>query len=210
MNGAQINQTDACQARNGIVHVMESVIPLSDQTIAEVLSSQDRFSIFSDLLNVSGAVRYLQRNGKSRTVFAPTDDAFDKLPSGALECLLEEDNRKSLKQFIYIHITYPTEYSSTLSQRSHVQTFTSRPNYWLVITAEGDSISVTRDKITIQELDIPASNGVIHAIPEPIVAIDFEKLCPDIFVSTTEPPIVTTPELPEIIASVLNSEAKDV
>lgn len=168
---------------------MDSVIPLSDQTIAEVLDSQDRFSIFSDLLNVSGVVVHLQRNGKSRTVFAPTNDAFDKLPAGALECLLRDDNKKSLKQFVYIHIVYPTEYSSTLSQREHVQTFTYRPKYGLVVTAEGDSISVTRDMITIEELDIPASNGVIHAIPEPIVAIDFEKLCPDIVTSTTEPPV---------------------
>lgn len=190
---------------------MDSVIPLSDQTIAEVLDSQDRFSIFSGLLNASGAVRYLQKNGKSRTVFAPTNDAFNKLPAGALECLRRDSNSKSLKQFIYIHITYPTEYSSTLSQRSHVQTFTSRPNYWLVITAEGETISVTRDKITIEELDIPASNGVIHALPEAIVAIDFEKLCPDIVAITTEPPVSTSPG--DVIVdpgNVLNVEGQDM
>ena len=189
------------------MHVMDSVIPLSDQTIAEVLDSQDRFSTFYDLLNISGAISYLEKNGKSRTVFAPTNEALDKLPSGALECLLRDGNKKSLRQFVYIHIVYPTEYSSTLSQRSHVRTFTSRPNYWLVITAEGESISVTRDMITIEELDIPASNGVIHAIPEAIVAIDFEELCPDIVVSpTTEPPVVTGPG----IINVLNAEGQDM
>ena len=185
---------------------MDSIIPLSDQTIAEVLDSQDRFSIYSNLLNVSDTVGYLQKNRISRTVFAPTNEAFDKLPSGALECLLRDSNEKSLQQFVYIHISYPTEYSSTLSQRSHVQTFTSRPNYWLVVTTKGESISVTRDMITIEELDIPAINGVIHTIPEPIVAIDFEKLCPDIAVSPTEPPIATAPG----IINVLDREGQDM
>ena len=191
------------------MHVMDSVIPLSNQTIAKVLGSQDRFSTFFNLVNASGAIRYLEKNGKSRTVFAPTNEALNKLPSGALECLLRDgkENKKSLRQFVYIHVIYPTEYSSTLSQRNHVQTFTSRPNYWLVITAEGESISVTRDMITIEELDIPASNGVIHAIPEAIVAIDFEELCPDIVVSpTTEPPVVTDPD----IINVLNAEGQDM
>ena len=206
MNGALLKETPVCQARNGIVHYMDSIIPLSDQTIAEVLDSQDRFSIYSNLLNVSDTVGYLQKNRISRTVFAPTNEAFDKLPSGALECLLRDSNEKSLRQFVYIHISYPTEYSSTLSQRSHVQTFTSHPNYWLVVTTEGESISVTRDMITIEELDIPASNGVIHTIPEPIVAIDFEKLCPDIAVSPTEPPIATAPG----IINVLDREGQDM
>ena len=172
------------------MHILDSLIPLSDQTIAEVLRSQsDRFSTFSDLLDKAEITQFLDRNGKSRTVLAPTNDALDKLPSGALECLCQEDNRRSLNQFVLIHISYPTEYNSTLSQRSHIQTFTSRPNYWLIITAEDDSTSVTREKITIEELDIPASNGVIHALPEAVVAIDFEKLnCPDVPEPTTPPP----------------------
>ena len=194
---------------------MDSVIPLSDQTIAKVLDSQDRFSTFSNLLNVSGAVGQLQKNGKSRTVFAPTNAALEKLPSGALECLRRDSNKKKLQKFVYIHISYPTEYSSTLSQRKHIQTFTYRPNYWLVVTAEGESISLTRDMITIEELDIPASNGVIHAIPEPIVAIDFEKLCPDIVSSTTEPPVVVSSTEPPVVTgpgviNVVNAEGQDM
>ena len=193
LNGANITQADACQAMNGIVHGLSSVIPLSDQNIVEVLNSQSsRFSTFSTLLNESGVAKHLKKDRKSRTVFAPTNEALDELPSGAVECLLREENIKSLKQFVLIHVGYPTEYSSTLSQRSHFQTFTSRPNYWLVITAEGGSISVTRDEITIEEADIPASNGVIHVLPEAIVAVDFEKLCPGISESTDAPPATTT------------------
>ena len=186
------------------------MIPLSDQNIVEVLNSQsDRFSIFSSLLTESELASLLEKDRKSRTLFAPTNEALNKLPSGAVECLLRDENSKSLKQFVLIHVAYPTEYSSTLSQRSHIQTFTSRPNYWLVITADGDSISVTRDEITIQEADIPASNGVVHVLPEAIVAVDFEKLCPGLGDRTDAPATTTIPEVVDP-GNVLNAEAKDM
>ena len=211
LNGANVTQPDVCQARNGIVHGLSSVIPLSDLNIVEVLNSQSsRFSTFFNLLEESGVASLLKKDYKSRTVFAPTNEALDQLPSGAVECLLQEENSKSLKQFVLIHVGYPTEYSSTLSQRSHIQTFTSRPNYWLIITAEGGSISVTRDKITIEEADIPATNGVIHVLPEAIVTVDFEKLCPGIGGSTAPPPATTTQEAPEVIIDPTTEEAPEV
>ena len=186
---------------------MDSVIPLSDQTIVEVLNAEpERFSTFSNLLEQSEIAPLLEKDGKSRTVFAPTNEAFNELPSGAVECLLREENRKRLEQFVLIHIAYPTEYSSTLSQRSHVQTFTSRPNYWLIVTAEEGTISLTSDLIAIEELDIPASNGVIHVLPEAIVPVEFEKICPDITV--TEPaPTTAPPEISGDGLDVLNAEA---
>ena len=194
------------------------MIPLSDETIADVLQSQSRFSIFSTLLNESNVIKFLDKNRKSRTVFAPTDAAFDKFPSGAVECLLRKENRKSLKQFVLIHIVSPTEYSSTLSQRSHVQTFTSFPNYWLVISTEGDTILVTRDQIPVEEADIPASNGVIHVLPDAILPFTFEELCPDIISTTPEPgvemttteAVTTPPSVPGVVPEVSNDEPIDM
>lgn len=194
------------------------MIPLSDETIADVLKSQSRFSIFSNLLNESNVIKFLDKNRKSRTVFAPTDAAFDKFPSGAVECLLRRENRKSLKQFVLIHIVSPTEYSSTLSQRSHVQTFTSFPNYWLVISTEGDTILVTRDQIPVEEADIPANNGVIHVLPDAILPFTFEELCPDIVSTTPEQPVdmttteavTTPPSVPGVVPEVSNDEPIDM
>ena len=193
------------------------MIPLSDQTITEVLTSQsDRFSSFSELLNKSEVAEYLSENRKSRTLFAPTNDALDKLPSGAVECLLREENRKSLEQFVLIHIAYPTEYNSTLSQRSHVSTLApvsvtksrSRYHYRLTVTAANGSVSVTKDQITIEEFDIPASNGVIHVLPEAIVPVDFDKLCPAIPTEAPSMPeeVATTTEAPEEGGDVLNTD----
>ena len=191
LNGVKIADANACKTRNGngIVHVMDSFIPLSANTIARVLESQpDRFSTFNRLLEGAGIMRYLRKAKKSRTVFAPTNEAFDELPSGAVECLLSRKNKQYLKNLVLIHIAAPAEYTSTLVERSRVPTFAW---YRLIISSDDNgTILVTRDQIPIQEADIPANNGVIHVLPNVIVppGIDFEKLCPT--VATTLPPIV--------------------
>ena len=157
---------------------MDSFIPLSEQTIIEVLHLQsDRFSTFSTLLDETDVTQHLRSNDISRTVLAPTNDAFDRLPQGTLECLRQDENHRYLRLFVLLHISYHTEYSSTLSQRRDIRTLSRRYN--LLVTVEDDSISLTRGKIMIEELDIPARNGVIHALPKPIVANEIANRCSD-------------------------------
>ena len=155
---------------------MDSVIPLSDQTIAQILrDSPDRFSTFYNLLNATGIAKRLDQSGKSRTLLAPTNEALETLP---LQCLLQDSpkHRKIREKLVTLHISSPAEYSSTLSQRSYIESFA---DYWLSIRAEDGLVNVTKKMITIQDFDIPASNGVIHVLPKPIlVGIDLEKLCP--------------------------------
>ena len=155
---------------------MSSFIPLSDKTIIEVLASQpDHFSTFSTLLDEAGIKQSLTLNDKSWTVLAPTNTAFEKLPEGALECMRREEHKSQLQLFVQVHISCSVEYSSTLSQRSRLPTLT---RFVLVVTAENGTISLTWGKIKIIELDIPARNGVVHALSEPIVPlIDFDRLC---------------------------------
>ena len=179
MNGAEIEDFNACQARNGVVHVVSSPIPQSTQTIAEILKDEPRFSMFLQLLNGANITMFLDvARGKSRTLLAPTDEAFNTLPDNAVECLLRPDNRRYLNQLVLIHISSPAEYSATLSQRSRLYTFNHR-YYLFVRTDENGNILVTNDRISLSEMDIPANNGVIHAIPEIILPpeVDFDKLC---------------------------------
>ena len=147
---------------------MTSPIPLSNETIIEVLRLQsDRFSDFSNLLDEVGLTQSLSSSGKSWTLLAPTNAAFSKLPEGTLDCLHRTENRGRLQQFILLHISSSVEYSSTLSQRCSLRT---RTYYSLLVTSKNDTVSLTRREIMIEELDIPARNGVIHVLPEPIVA----------------------------------------
>ncbi len=177
MNGAEVTQLNACQARNGIVHIVNSPIPQSSMTIAAILRQDSRFSSFLRLVDGANITAFLDvAKGKSRTLLAPTNDAFDKLPANAVECLLQAENSKYLSQLVLIHVSSPAEYTATLSQRSRLYTFNRR--YYLVVGVEGDDILVTKDLIALEESDIPANNGVIHALPEVIVPpeVDFDKL----------------------------------
>ncbi len=178
VNGAEIEEFNACQARNGVVHVVSSPIPQSTITIAQTLKDDPRFSVFLQLLEGANAIMFLDSaEGKSHTLFAPTDEAFEELPANAVECLLLPENSRYLREIVRIHLTSQVEYSSTLSQRSKIYTFT---HYYLSVrTDEQGNILITNDRIPLEEADITANNGVIHAIPEVIVSpkVDFDKLC---------------------------------
>ena len=179
---------DACQARNGIVHVVDSVIPSSNLTITEQLGQDSQFSIFKDLLNTSGISAYLNDGCKSRTVFAPTNNAFSQLRDGAVECLKMENNSWLLKSLVLVHISYPAEYTSSLCLRNRLATFLGPI---LMVQCINDTVHITRSEIPLAEgADRPARNGVFHAIDQVIVpnCIDFESMCPDIPETPTTPP----------------------
>ena len=117
--------------------------------------------------------------GKSRTVLAPSNTAFDKLSVDAVECLLRSENEHLLQQLVLIHIGSPAEYEVTLAQRSKFYTFNTR--YFLYVRVENGNVVITNSRIPFQEADIPANNGVIHVLPDVIVPpeVDFDKLnCP--------------------------------
>ena len=181
---------DACQAKNGIVHVVDSIVPASNLNIAEKLEQDSQFSIFKDLLDTSGISVFLNRSNP-RTVFAPTNAAFEQLPNGAVECLKMENNSRALNSLLLLHIAYPAEYTSSLCLRTALSTFLW-PIY-LRVQCINDTVHITRDEIPLEEgADCPARNGVVHAIDEVIVpdSINFESICP---VTPTTPPTTAPP-----------------
>lgn len=182
MNGFKIEEFNACQARNGVVHLVSGPIPQSNLTITETLENDPRFSTFLQLLEGAEIAALLDvTNGKSRTLLAPTNDAFNKLSQeNVTECLLQSENSKYLSQLVLLHIGYPAEYNVTLAQLSRFYTFNTR-YYLFVRTDELGNVLVTNDRIPLEEVDITANNGVIHAIPDVIVPpeVKFDEICAD-------------------------------
>ncbi len=197
MNGVRISQPNACQARNGVVHIIDDVLPFSSATINDVLTDQSsRFSTFQQLAEEAGIAELLDVLKKSRTVFAPTNDAFDNT---FVDCLLN-GTKKDLSTFVLIHISYPAEFTATLSERRYVPTFT----YWsLKVTSTDEGVSITKGNIPLDDTDIPARNGVIHAIPEIIQPFNdrqLERICPGITATmepATPPSVVETEVSPD-------------
>ena len=210
INGAEVNTSDACVAENGVVHTMRSIIPSSPDSIAELLAADPQFSDYVRLLDAANITQYLG-NGRntSRTVFAPTNEAFAKLPNGAVECLLRPDNKRYALKLVLLHITAPAQYTSSLALRNFIRTF--HPRFYLLVCVINGTIHLTRDSVPLEETDISARNGVIHSLDTVLLAdkIDYQELCPPgptppVPVQpsepgdTTQPQSSPSPELPEI------------
>ena len=101
--------------------------------------------------------------GENLTVFAPTDEAFAKLPSGTVENLLKPENKDQLAAILMYHVL-PRKLASNqmLSGPFHVRTLKASGDRTLAI-AKGAG-GVTIDDANVVKADIMADNGIIHVI----------------------------------------------
>lgn len=173
VDGVKVLNPDACVAANGIVHVINRFVPAASGSIASILRTRPKFGIFNALAQAAGITSYLEFMSP-KTVFAPTNDSF---PAGALECLKATRNRQALLNILLLHITWPAEYTSTLSLRRAIGT-SARLNL-LVESATNGTVYLTRNRIPIMEPDIQATNGVVHGLSRVIFGrIEYTKVCP--------------------------------
>lgn len=95
INEAQIIITDI-EASNGVIHVIDTVILPKDIVDAAVFN---KFNTLVAAVQAAGLVDTLKGEGPF-TVFAPTDEAFAKLPAGTLDNLLKPANKKQLTDIL--------------------------------------------------------------------------------------------------------------
>ncbi|GLI47086.1 fasciclin domain-containing protein [Methanoculleus bourgensis] len=128
--------------------------PGENLTIDEVLARDGNFSTFVRALDASRLEGLLTGSGPY-TVFAPTDEAFSRLPLGTLAELFE-DPKGNLAEILLYHVA-PGEYPA--SEDATIATVQGSP---IVLDATGEGMTVNGAKVV--RADIPAANGVIHAI----------------------------------------------
>jgi len=139
------------------------VLPLSAAradapgTIVDVAAGGPQFSTLVAAVKAAGLVDTLSSAGPF-TVFAPTNDAFNKLPSGTLDSLLKPENRSKLRAILLYHVVAGTVKSTDLKD-GDVKTANGEP---VKIDVAGGTVKV--NDATVTKADIPASNGVIHVI----------------------------------------------
>lgn len=93
------------------------------------------------------------------TVFAPTDEAFAKLPAGTLEMLLKPENKDKLTAILTYHVVPGKVMSTDLKDGQMAKTVNGKE-----VTVKIGGGKVTVGNATVAKADIPASNGVIHVI----------------------------------------------
>jgi len=127
--------------------------------IVDTAASAGQFNTLVAAVKAAGLVDTLKGDGPF-TVFAPTDEAFAKLPAGTVEDLLKPENKDKLVAILTYHVVPGKVMSADLAGKSMEAK-----------TVEGDMLTIDamKDGVTVDEAkviqaDIEASNGVIHVI----------------------------------------------
>ncbi|WP_017651469.1 fasciclin domain-containing protein [Fortiea contorta] len=116
---------------------------------------------FNTLLKAAEAVQLLEtlKSPGQFTLFAPTDEAFAKLPEGSLDALLEDISK--LKKIVAYHVAFGDVRSDDLKQIDEAQTMEGS-----VIAIESVDGGIKVNDAHVVTTDILTDNGVIHVIDE--------------------------------------------
>lgn len=126
--------------------------------IVDTAVNAGSFTILARALTEAGRVETLKGNGPF-TVFAPTDDAFAKLPDGTLESLLRPENRAKLTAILTYHVVPGNVMAADVVKLNNATTVNGQR---VGIKVKDGKVMV--DGATVTSTDIRATNGVIHVI----------------------------------------------
>ena len=137
----------------------------SATTIVDIAAGDERFSTLVAAVQAAGLADTLAGPGPF-TVYAPLNDAFDALPAGTVESLLQPENKDQLTNVLLYHVD---------DRKLTAGMIPSGSNYFkpilaserLCITAGADGVSIadgTGEMANVVIADIMADNGVIHVV----------------------------------------------
>ena len=130
----------------------------AEKDIVDTAIAAGQFQTLAAALEAAGLVATLKGEGPF-TVFAPTDEAFAKLPSGTVESLLKEENKDQLTAILTYHVVPGKVMAADVAEIDEAQTVNGK-----MIDIEVDGSSVKVNDATVTAADIAAANGVIHVI----------------------------------------------
>ncbi|KAM4565707.1 periostin, osteoblast specific factor b isoform 2-T2 [Odontesthes bonariensis] len=146
-------------ATNGVVHVIDRVISAVGNNIQEYLDMSDDLTTLNDMAQTAGLLEKLGQPGHY-TLFAPTNDAFDKLDSDMLERL--QSDKDVLKALLSFHLLDSVQCSEAIMAGSSYETLEGNN---IEIGCDGESLTVNGIKMVLKK-DIVTTNGVIHLIDQ--------------------------------------------
>lgn len=162
LNGASnVIKTDIT-ASNGVIHVIDSVIlppATSGKTIAEIAMENKDFSTLVAAVTAAGLAETLMGDGPF-TVFAPTNEAFAKLPSELVQDLLKPENKEKLQAILLYHVVPGSVKASDVVSLKAAKSAQGKP----IAISVKDGKVMLNDSSTVVATDVEATNGVIHVI----------------------------------------------
>merc|ERR1712129_96994 len=160
-------------ASNGVIHITDNVIVGAPETapeapvakvaevgdLVDVAVENGAFTTLVKLVSDLGLVETL-KGVEAATVFAPSDDAFAKLPEGTLESLTPEQAKAIVSRHV---VAGATVYAADVATGS-VGTFGGENIDLIKIEDGGVQVSYNGNAVNVVAADVKASNGVIHVI----------------------------------------------
>lgn len=138
--------------------------------IIDVAAGDKQFATLVAAVKAAGLVETLKSEGPF-TVFAPTNNAFDKLPKGTVATLLKAENKQKLTSILTYHVI-----AGEWTAQKIIENIKANGGGFMAQTVQGQNIyaSIVDEKVVLQDenggtstitaTDIDASNGVIHVI----------------------------------------------
>jgi uncharacterized surface protein with fasciclin (FAS1) repeats len=133
-------------------------VQAQSQDIVDTAVAAGSFKTLAAALKAAGLIDTLKGKGPF-TVFAPTDDAFAKLPAGTVDDLLKPENKAKLTAILTYHVVAGKVMAADVVKLKSAKTVNGKS---VQIMAEGGAVMVDNAKVV--KTDIGTSNGVIHVI----------------------------------------------
>lgn len=160
------------------IHALASAIalgfaaatPAAASNIVETAQSAGTFNTLLAAAQAAGLADALA-TGENLTVFAPTDEAFAKLPAGTVEDLLKPENKDKLVAILQYHVVPSKIMAGDIAEgKSEVATLKAAGDTTIEVTKSADGVMVDGAKVVAA--DVAADNGVIHVIDSVILPQD--------------------------------------
>lgn len=159
---------------NGTLYLIDAVLTPNTDDLFQRLQKDGRFNIFTKAITASRQGKLFQNMHALYTTFAPTDEAFAKLPKEFVDSLFLPENDERLEDIIKHHITQgvyaagkiPSYLSLGVSNVTPTSAFGQQLNFKVT---EGKA---TIDGATVVQADLPCANGIIHVIDSVIPPVE--------------------------------------
>jgi len=144
-----------------LVFLSSTALIASSHTKMDIVDTAVKAGSFNTLVaavQAAGLAETLKGEGPF-TVFAPTDDAFAKLPAGTVEDLLKPENKDKLAAILTYHVVSGKVMAKDVMTMKEAKTVNGDS---VTISMETDTVMIDNAKVVTP--DIECSNGVIHVI----------------------------------------------
>jgi len=145
-------------ASNGVIHVIDTVLLPTENNLVETAVSAGDFGTLVTAVKAAGLANLLSGDGPF-TVFAPTDEAFAKLPAGTVENLLKPQNKHKLVEILKLHVVPGRVFAEDAAKVGSTKAASGGS---LAFAKAGKGLKVNDAGIVVT--DVQATNGVIHVI----------------------------------------------